>query len=293
MNAQTRKMTAGLEYLGMALCGKAGNGDENMATSNVWQVALWAWVGFIAVCLACPATSRAGNITNFEPSTYTAGTSYNGVDGWVTFSGTGNRSNVTPFYDADSGLQDNTVIAGTQSGSQKGEQTYRDWNGQQSLIGDGVEITWLMQNSGLSRTEVSVSDNILGQSSPLGIVLNAAGDIKMLTPNTGLFDAGHDYLIDKTYRYSLTIDFTGQTMTATTQNITDGGAVLALGTGNTGALNLANFQNQGGMIVVERDGLRMYVDNFAITDPPAPVPEPATIGLMMLGGTALLRRRRM
>ena len=34
MNAQTRKMTAGLEYLGMALCGKAGNGDENMATSN-------------------------------------------------------------------------------------------------------------------------------------------------------------------------------------------------------------------------------------------------------------------
>jgi hypothetical protein len=257
-----------------------------MATSKLRQTAFW--VGGIAICLACAAASRAATITNFEPSTYTANTSYSGVDSWVTFAGTGARTNVTPFFDADLGANDNTVLSGQQSGSQKGEQTYRDWNGHQALIVDGVEITWLMRNSALSRTEVYVSDNIVGVSTPVGIVLNAAGDIKTQQPNSGLVDLGVNYVVDKTYRYSLTFDFTGQTMTATVENITDAGPVVDLGTGNTGALNLANIQNQGGLVVVERDGVRMYVDDFEITDA---IPEPASMGLLMIGGVMLLGRR--
>ena len=238
---------------------------SNSRSAKIGRTALRFWARGIAACLLSAATSWGALFSNFEPPAYTNDTTYVGVDGWRLFVGSSARATVSPFTDLDTLTSYTTVLEGAQSGVVKGTQVTRGWNGLESLLVDGVEITWLMEATDLTRTEVFMSDDIAVGSSILGIILDEFGNIKSTAPNSGTVDSGFDYLTNRTYSMSLTLDFTLGTMTATAQNLTDAGPVLDLGTLNTGALNIFDIKTNGGLYVIERDGVNVFYDSFSVS----------------------------
>jgi hypothetical protein len=249
-------------------------------------------LGALSVC-GVAVSSNAATFSDFEAPTYTANTTFAGVDGWAMYAGSPARAKVTPAVDDDVPAPVPTVLEGAQSGFLKGSQVTRTWNGLESLVSDGVEVSWLMRATALTRTEVYLSDNPVGGNTPVGFVLDAAGNIKIIAPDSGTVDSGLDYLANKTYRMTMTLDFDNSSMTATAQNITDGGPVVGLGTifhNNAFESSLVTAGANGGLFLVERDGNIVVFDDFDVSNPQ--IPEPGTAALSGLSVCVLLRRRR-
>ena len=236
-------------------------------------------------------TSHGTVFSDFEPPTYTADPGVagqlGGQDGWTTVIGSPARGRVTPTFDADLGATVSTVLDGSQSAYVKSAvHAGRGWNGLESYVQDGLEISWLMQVAGVTRAEVYLSPDVAGVSTPIGLQFQSDGDIIAATPNSGFVDTGENYLIDKTYRMTMLVDFTVGTVAFTSQNLTDGGGVIDLGTGNTGAISPLDYQDGGGLLFLERDGVHMFFDTIEV------IPEPSMAMLLAMGGLAVFWRRR-
>lgn len=217
--------------------------------------------------LVTVTTSRGVIFSDFEAPTYTAGVELGGQDGWTTVIGSPARGRVTPTHDADLGTTVSTVLDGSQSAYVKSAvHAGREWNGLESFVQDGLEISWLMQVSGLTRAEVYLTPDVVGVSTPIGVLFDAAGNIRMQTPNTGNVDTGDDYLLDKTYRFTMAVNFTVGTVAFSGQNVTDGGSVIAYGTGNTGAISTNDYQVGGGLLFLERDGAHFFFDTIEVSN---------------------------
>jgi len=233
------------------------------------------------------ATSHGTIFSDFEAPTFTADTELNGQGGWTTTIGSPARGRVTPAFDADLAQNINTVLDGSQSVYVKSAvHAARGWNGLESSVNDGLVISFLMQVDANTRTELYLSPDIVGLSTPIGVLFDGAGNIRVQTPNSGNVDTGENYLLDKTYRFTMSVDFTGGTVAFTGQNVTDGGPVNNYPTGNTGAIDPIDYQTGGGLLFLERDGAHAFYDTITV------VPEPATALLLALGGLTMLGRRR-
>jgi len=244
-----------------------------------------------AVAVSLTVTTSQGAIfSDFESPTYTAASDatgeLGGKDNWVTAIGSLSRARVTPTYDADIAANITTVLDGSQSMYLKGTQAYRGWNGLESFVQDGLEISWLMQVDAATRAELYLSPDVAGLSTPIGLQFQNDGDIIAATPNSGFVDTGENYIVDKTYRFTMLVDFTNGTVDFTGQNVTDGGGVINLGTGNTGSISPVDYATGGGLYLVERDSKRAFFDTIEV------VPEPGTAMLLAMGGLAVLWRRR-
>jgi len=227
----------------------------------------------VAVLLAV-ATTHGVIFSDFESPTYTAGSELNGPDGWATSIGTAPRGRVTPTVDPDLGPPPiATVLAGSQSVYVKSAvHAVREWNGLEIYVQDDLEISWLMRVGGLTRTEFYLSPDVAALSTPIGVIFDAAGNIRRLTPNSGNVDTGENYLLDKTYRMTMRVDFTGETVAFTSRNLTDGGGVIDLGTGVTGSISSNDFQVGGGLILLERDGFHAFYDSIELSNNNVPLP---------------------
>ena len=240
----------------------------------------------VAVSLTV-TTSRGTVFSDFEAPTYTAGAELNGQDNWTTTIGSPARGRVTPTFDADLGATVSTVLDGSQSVYVKSAvHAARGWNGLESFVNDGLKISWLMQVDATTRTEFYLSPDVAGLSTPIGVLFDSSGNIRVLTPNTGNVDTGENYLLDKTYKFTMEVDFTAGTVAFSGQNVTDGGSVNDYGTGNTGVISPVDFQTGGGLLFLERDGAHAFFDTIEV------VPEPGTAMLLAMGGLAWLWRRR-
>jgi hypothetical protein len=228
----------------------------------------------LAACLTISAAHGAV-FSDFESPTFTADTELNGQGGWTTTIGSPVRGRVTPAFDADLAQNINTVLDGSQSVYVKSAvHAVREWNGLESYVGDGLEISWLMQVDGLTRTEMYLSPDVAGLFTPIGVKFQSDGDIIAATPNSGFVDTGEDYLADKTYKFTMRVDFTAGTVAFSGRNLTDGGGVIDLGTGNTGSISSNDYQSGGGLIFLERDGAHAFYDSIELSNtnlPAAPV----------------------
>lgn len=245
--------------------------------------------------LGMTAMSQAAVFSNFEPSTYTAGATVDGQDGWTVYTGTVHRSRVTPSTDYDTSGSITLALDGTQSLHQYFSGSKRLWNGLYTAgyIADGLEISWLQQKDDFGRSALAISPDVAGDGTPVEMQFDAAGNIKLLAPNSGLVDSGIDYLLDKTYRFTMKLDFALNTMTGTAENLTDSGPVVGLGSVSYDnafetALIAAGEAN-GGLVTREQDGARVFLDTILVNN--ASVPEPGATALIALAGIALRRRR--
>lgn len=250
------------------------------------SILVWAFV----ICVSAAASLQGVTFSDFESPTYTADTSFVGVDGWSNFAGANFRARVSPTTDPDDLSVDTTVLEGAQSGWVKGAFPYRGWNGLENFVGDGLQISWLMRAEALTRTEVYMSDNPGIGDTPTGMALDASGNIKIFAQDSGLVDTGYDYLANKTYRMLLLYDFTAKTMRATAENVTDGGPVINLGSvfmsaAFTTPASINTIKTTGGIFLIERDGNVTYFDDIQV------VPEPSSAFLLVLGGLLWWRRR--
>ena len=250
---------------------------------NKAQIIMLAAVGVSLMV----GTSQGTIFSDFEAPTFTADTPLNGQGGWTTTIGSPARGRITPAFDADLAANVNTVLDGSQSVYVKSAvHAARGWNGLESFVNDGLEISWLMQVDATTRTEFYLSPDIVGLSTPIGMLFDSAGNIRVQTPNSGNVDTGEDYLLDKTYRFTMLVDFTGGTVAFTGQNVSDAGPVNDYPTGNTGAISPVDYQTGGGLLFLERDGAHAFFDTIEV------VPEPSTALLLALGGLAVLLRKR-
>lgn len=238
--------------------------------------------------LISTASSRGVTFSDFESPTYTSGTSFIGVDGWVVLSGTASRARVTPTTNPDDLSFWPIVLEGSQSAFVNADWVGRTWNGLESYVGDGLRISWLVRKDAFSRADMYMTYDVAGFITPVGVLLDASGNIKMLAPDSGTVDSGFDYLTNKTYRMTMELVFSANTMTATAQNLTDGGPVVSLGSvfyGNAFEASLVAAGANGGLIMNERDGLPTIYDDIQV------VPEPSSALLLTLGGLLFIRRR--
>jgi len=212
-------------------------------------------------------TSRGVTFSDFEAPTYNAGAELGGQDGWTITIGSPARGRVTPTFDADLGATVSTVLDGSQSAYVKtAVHALRGWNGLENFVQNDIEISWLMQVAGFTRAEVYLTPDLSGLSTPIGVQFQSDGDIIAATPNTGFVDIG-DYVVSNTYRFVMSVDFTAATTTFFMQDVTGGGALTNLHTGNTGAISSNDYQVGGGLIFVEREGVHMFIDTIEISNP--------------------------
>lgn len=182
------------------------------------------------------------------------------------------------------------MLEGAQSGWLKAVQPYRLWNGVENFVGDGLQISWLMQPTALTRTELYMSDNPGIGNTPIGVLLDASGNIKIQAQDSGIVDTGFDYLPNKTYRMLMLFDFTAKTMRATAENLTDSGPAINLGTvfmsaAFTTPASINTIKTTGGLYLVERDGNVVFFDDIQV------VPEPSSA--LLLGLACLVWWRRL
>ena len=247
-------------------------------TMKTKQILVWA---AIVVSLGCAVASRGATFSNFEPLTYTNGTSLIGVDGW-TFTLGGPTARVTPDPLGSGYLN---VLEGSQSLLLAGGFLGRGWNGLENwVVTNGFYVSFLLQRpDGHGPTAVYLSDNLAGGATQAGIELDGAGSINVFG-DTGTSNTGSSYLAGKTYRMAMLFSFNADTFTAFSENITDAGSVLNLGTyGIAGSpLDMTNLRNNGGLFFQTGLGVTIF-DSIQV------IPEPTTAGLAVLGGLLLLR----
>jgi hypothetical protein len=234
---------------------------------------------------------------DFEPPTYPAtnssgSVSINGVDGWFRY-GTTPTATLTPD---PAGSGNVTVLQGNQSVLVNGFFA-RNWGS--SVAGITATQTVLSTLAKLSYQGdfYLLSDTVIG-SSPAGIEAHAdgffylfrAGNPNVAQPTTVPFFQNH------VYRLSMAIDIPNWQFTPTMEDLTVPSSFTP-GTyamfPESGQQTVAYVQNHGGLLIgdgtVSNPG-GVY-DDLQVNVLQA-VPEPASLGLLGLGGLILLRLRK-
>jgi len=107
-----------------------------------------------------------------------------GEDAWTIAFGESFRGKVTPAFDPDLASIITNVLDGSQSAYVKtAVHAGREWNGLEEYVQDGLGVSWLMQAGALTRTEVYLSPDVAGVSTPIGVLFDVAENIRRQTPN--------------------------------------------------------------------------------------------------------------
>jgi hypothetical protein len=217
--------------------------NNNQRLTASLRTLLLTLIGILAGTLG----SSAETFCDFEPPTYTNNTSFLGVDGWQQTGGTPD-SLVTPhitsgYVQALQGKQ--SALIGSMDHSR-----YRTFRRAGKLpFENGCTVSWLWQRpEGLGISWFYLSDNLAGGSTPVGIELDASGNI--LLTGTDTTDSGKDYEAGKTYRLEIVLDFTKHQFEAFVTNVTDNGPRTSLGTKPFKAdLSAPDFLDDGGIFL--------------------------------------------
>ncbi len=226
-------------------------------------------------------------MVDFELPDYTAGSTFDGVDGWDNYPNYAGSVVVTP------GGGDTTVLSGSQSGRITGigqpaslSIMARQFDAGPTEFGSGSIISGHMMASGGAggRAEFFYSDDPYHGTSPCGISANIGGNFDIF----GKVGVGADniptaipFLSNKDYLLELELNLDTQGFTAYATNVTDGGARTKLGTGTMQSalpITPAMYATSGHAIVTRGDAIAIYDDldvYVAPVTPPVPLlPEP-------------------
>lgn len=215
-----------------------------------------------------------------------------GYDGWIKISGDSSKGVITP----DVGASGYTyVLAGSQSVMGGDVWLWQSFSSQSvtaSDIANGT-ISWLQGSPGLLSTGVNTGAWIgtSGGSILAGIEGRGESGVHSIylwgkdgDTNTGVtyqYGGGGTPTLDYVYQFSMTFNFTTHTMSG--YYSLNGGSNTLLGTVDIGSsLTAADFATNGG-ILFKGSGSTGF-DNFKIDV----VPEPTILGLLALGGAAVL-----
>jgi hypothetical protein len=244
----------------------------------------------IMACCAGAATTQAATFSDFESPTYTAGTSFVGVDGWIYPYGI-SFARVTPDPSV-SGIS--TVLSGSQSAILSATTLGRRWNGLEYLVNtNSTFISVLVKQahpSFAATASLYFSDDVPGGSTPAGLEFWAGGSFRVFG-SAGYVNTGVTYDANDVYRLGMLFDFTNDTFTAFIDNVTDATPRVNLGTYDmVGAPKLvSNIRNNGGIFLDNPNSAGGWVP---VWDDVELVPEPSAVVLLLAAGGLLLRRRR-
>lgn len=238
--------------------------------------------GLALLCWGAVIPAQAALFSNFEPPTYTAGTSFDGVDGWSGSAST--RVTPLPGYPQ--------VLEGTQSAWLANANARRAWNNEVKpfIVTNGTYISALVSVvDHYESTEMYFSDNLSISSTPAGLILGGDGTFRVFSPTVGgEASTGVAYNADDTYRIGMLLDMAANTFSAFQQNVTAGAPLSYLGTFSMygGPKDTTFVANNGGLWLFERNGT-----TAAIWDDIQVIPEPSAAVLLAMGGLMWWRRR--
>lgn len=223
--------------------------------------------------------------------------SFVGLDGWIRITGgVTNDARITPDK-AGSGYT--YVLAGSQSAMVGDTWIWQSFSSQ-SVTADDIahgEISWLQANPDPISANVWTGGFIgnSGGGTPAGIygMRDGGGNYSIyLLGKNGTWDTSVQYQVggggiptlSYIYQFSMTFDFDAHTMTG--YYSLNGGSKSLLGTVDiNSSLTAAEFATNYG--VVAHGNVATGFDNFKIDV----VPEPTILGLLALGGAAVLLAR--
>lgn len=252
----------------------------------------------IAVVTSVVSVSQAVLISNFEAPTYTADSNPAGTDSWVTYGGGGTIAPNSGGYNAAYGA----IPQGSQSFiSGNSNSIYvRPLPAGINLI-DGVSLDWLLwQEIQAGNNYAGLADGV-GSANPVAAVgINAAGNFQLLgagapTDTEIAADYGTGAGADH-YRIKIVLDITNQQFQAyATKVYPTGETTIDLGSKDFLLAPGSSLTSVGGItggtspaFTIHRvTGSYFAIDDININ----PVPEPATLGVLMMGGALALRRR--
>jgi hypothetical protein len=250
-----------------------------------------AWLTATAMLVAAGPASAA--FIDFEPPIYTADATVQGQDGWTNGFASPN-SKITPATETG------VVLAGQQSLAVTHTGLYRRAvNLPAGPLPEEITVSYLHRvdatADGTRYGAFYLSHNFSATATPMGVeayVTNAGnpGFFTLFgvpyTPSSVPAEIGDTYLVE------MVIDFGAPTPTfeGFATNLTDTGPRLSLGTRSSfAALSAADiFQNtNGGIYAGNGNATAAYFDDIDIV-----IPEPASLGLVALGGLVMMSRRR-
>jgi hypothetical protein len=259
---------------------------------------LMVWAG-TAVSLLCAATSQGAIFSNFEPPTYTANTVVTNFDGWTG----GGNAVVTPYPAGEP--YGSAVLEGTQSLWMLIDFERRSWSNSviPSLINtNDTYVSWLMERpKGFGRSLLYLWDIPAGVNTPAGLGMGTNGNFEVFGKDVGtslaVSDTGVGYDTNKVYRLGMLFDFTNNTFTAFSENVTDSGPRLNMGTYLTyhvGSWDINSLRTNGGLWLQDYNTTATLPLTASIWDDIQVVPEPTSLLLVVLGGlpASLTSRRR-
>lgn len=239
-------------------------------------------VGTVLLCLAAVIPAGAAVFSNFESPTYTANTTFDGVDGW--FGSANTRVTPLPGYPQ--------VLEGSQSAWLASTAARRAWNNEVKpfIVTNGTYLSALVSVvDHYESTELYFSDNLAIGATPAGLILGGDGTFRVFSPTVGgEASTGVSYDADDTYRIGMLFDFAANTFSAFQQNVTEGAPLSYLGTYAMygGPKDTTFVKNNGGIFLFERSGT-----TAAIWDDIQVIPEPSAAMLLAVALSLLARKK--
>ncbi len=227
-----------------------------------------------------PGTAE-GVMVDFESPTYTAGTSFDGVDGWAHWGAFAGTTSITPdnFISGDQ-----TVLSGAQSarlwGTPENSIMYRLFDEGPTAWDTGSIVSGRMLMSGPGGSvEFFVSQSPATASTPGGVVANVGGNFVLFGngPDGYYYDTGVPSFSDTDYLVEMEMDLDAQTFqayaTPSGGSRTDLGSLPFIGT-----IKKGGYAQTGFILVARAGAVGVYddLDVFVVEPPPLPplLPEP-------------------
>ena len=220
-----------------------------MKKNTVWLAKATVSVCAAWVCLAPCGAQTLANITiisDFEAPTFTAGSSFAGVDLWSNRVGSG-TANITPD---GGGTGVTNVLDGSQSAVLALSARFgvaREWGAASAVIGaDPWVLRGVMSQltpGGQTEFWVSNSAGVGGAGTPAGLIFHTGGNFRVQDLILGEVDTGVSWTPGDVYLVDIVLDLAADTYGVIVENLTAGTGRQTLGAD----LQMADF---GGGIAV-------------------------------------------